>query len=272
LIANARMYAATPRVKAAWNALLSWVLRRAGLDWEIVDYDAPAPLSALWARADLGCAMMCGLPYSRRVPRPLLVAAPVPSPARYRGKPVYWTDIVVRADAPFRTLEDTFGHVVGWTLPDSMSGCVALRAHLLQYCRGSGAKLYREAIGGFVNARQVIEGLAQRRIDVGPIDSYYHDLLRAADPQFAAQVRTVACTARAPIPPLVATAALAPDVLDALRAAFADAGGAAELVVERATLLLAGFVAPQQADYAMFEGVADASRRFPEIWSSKEMP
>src|SRR4051812_13288560 len=120
-IANARMYSATPRVKDAWNRLLRWVLADAGFDWQVIDYAAPAPLNDLWARDDLGLAMMCGLPYSQRSPRPQLVAAPIPSPRRYEGRPVYCTDIVVRAGAPYGALQDTFGGVAGYTLADSMS-------------------------------------------------------------------------------------------------------------------------------------------------------
>ncbi len=84
-VANARMYSATPAVKRAWNEVLGWALREAELPWEIIDYDAPAPLSALWARNDLGCAMMCGLPYSQRSPRPVLIAALVPASGRCAG-------------------------------------------------------------------------------------------------------------------------------------------------------------------------------------------
>ena len=52
-IVNARMYSVTAEAKADWHRVLGWALRRAGLDWEIVDFDAPAPLAQLWARADL---------------------------------------------------------------------------------------------------------------------------------------------------------------------------------------------------------------------------
>ena len=84
-VANARMYSATASVKADWKVLLSWVLARAGLPWEVIDYDAPAPLSLLWSRDNLGLAMMCGLPFAQRMGTPglpTLIAAPIPSPAR----------------------------------------------------------------------------------------------------------------------------------------------------------------------------------------------
>jgi ABC-type phosphate/phosphonate transport system substrate-binding protein len=249
LVANARMYSATPAVKADWKALLAWVLARADLPWGLIDYDAPAPLSVLWARNDLGLAMMCGLPFAQRGERPTLVAAPIPSPARYGGKPVYFTDIVVRADAPFRTLEDTFGGVIGYTLADSMSGGVALRHHLAPYRKPQGPRLYRKAVGELINARGVISALADGRIDAGPLDSYYHDLLKVHDPVFAAQVRTIASTAALPIPPLVATADLPMETLTRVRAALLATASAPELAPLMQRLLLAGFAFPDPATY-----------------------
>ena len=260
MIVNARMYSATPQAKAAWNKLLGWAIRRARLDWEVVDYEAPAPLSELWARDDLGGVMMCGLPYSQRSPRPRLVAAPVPSPARYGGRPIYFTDLAVRANASYRTLEDTFGGVVGFTLEDSMSGYVALRKHLLPYRKKGKSGLYRAAVGGLVNARKVIEALDAGRIDVGPLDSYYHDLIRHTEPDFAAKVRVVATTAPAPIPPLVST------YDGSLREALLAAGTAPELAAERAILLLEGFAVPDEAGYRVFDTYLSEARQYPDLW------
>src|SRR5436305_15345086 len=107
------MYSVTPECKADWHRVLASVLARADLDWPIVEHDAPAPLAVLWARPDLGAALMCGLPFARRAPRPTLVAAPIPAAPRYRGRPVYCTDIVVAAGSPYRSIADTFGGLVG---------------------------------------------------------------------------------------------------------------------------------------------------------------
>jgi len=266
VIVNARMYSATPAAAQAWRELLGRVLERAGLGWEIVEYAAPAPLGALWDRDDLGCAMMCGLPWSRRRPRPTLVGAPVPSPARYGGKPIYFTDIAVRAEAPFERLEDTFGGVVGYTLRDSMSGYVALRAHLLRYRQASGSPLYARAVGGFVNARSVIEALAAGTIDVGPLDSYYHDLLKRGDAELAAKVRTIASTPAAPIPPFVATGMVAKADLARLRGALDAASTAPELAAQRAALLLDRFSVPAESDYDALASVLDAATRYPDAW------
>ncbi|MES2610062.1 MAG: PhnD/SsuA/transferrin family substrate-binding protein [Pseudomonadota bacterium] len=256
-VANARMYSATPQARADWKELLAWVLQHAGLAWPVIDYDPPAALNPFWARDDLGMAMMCGLPFAKR-PRPAqLIAAPVPSPARYEGRAVYFTDIVVRADAPFATLEDTFGHTVGYTLADSMSGGVAFRAHLAPYrARQGERRLFARAVGHLIHARGVIEALQRGDIDVGPLDSYYHDLLRQGDPAFAAQVRTIATTAPCPIPPLVATVPLDGQTLEALRTALGAAIQAPALQVLRARLLLADFAFPPASDYAPLAAMA----------------
>ncbi|MBC7608390.1 MAG: PhnD/SsuA/transferrin family substrate-binding protein [Polaromonas sp.] len=257
-VANARMYSATPSVKADWKQLFAWVLERAGLPWRVIDYDAPAPLSVLWTRNDLGLAMMCGLPFARRGERPTLIAAPVPSPARYAGKPVYFTDIVVRADSPFQTLEDTFGGVIGYTLIDSMSGGVALRCHLEAFQNPQRPRLYRKTVGGFINARHVIEALVAGTIDAGPLDSYYYDLLKRNDPAFAAQVRLVASTAAMPIPPLVATAELSDAELSRLRAALLAVDTVPEVAPLLEHLQLSGFALAEPESFKVLAEMADS--------------
>jgi len=265
MIVNARMYSVAPAAKAAWREVLEWILEHAHLRMEFVDQEPPATLADLWARSDLGCAMMCGLPYSHRKPRPILLAAPVPSPERYANRAVYFTDIAVRADSPFMKIEDTFGHVVGYTLTDSMSGHVALRRHLLPYRKG-GEPLYGKVVGDLVNARGNIQALIDGRIDVGPLDGYVHDLIRHNDPAFAANVRIVAVTEAAPMPPLIATAALDPDAVGRLRKAFAAVGHASELGKVREALLLRRFALPEPSAYDVFHGILEASEQHAGVW------
>lgn len=256
-IANARMYSVTPSVRDDWNALLRVVLARAVLGWEVIDYAAPAPLNALWARDDLGLAMMCGLPFSQRGQQPTLIAAPIPSPARYGGKPVYFTDIVVKADSAFQSLEDTFGGTVGYTLADSMSGGVALRDHLAPYAKArNGQRLYRGAVGNLIHARGVIDALVAGKIDVGPLDSYYFDLLKRNDAAYASQVRVIASTAARQIPPLIATAPLSVDTVERLRKGLTAALNHPSLNGVADRLQLAGFATPDPRDYAVLARIA----------------
>src|SRR5207302_10297244 len=150
MIANARMYAINAPVASAWRALLEWVIARAGVHCEIIDYPPPQPLSALWARHDLACAFMCGYPLARTMPTPVVLAAPVPSPATYRGAPVYWTDFIVRADSPIRQLTDIFGRRFAFTNEESQSGYQAPRALLAPYAGAKGSRLFAATVGPLV--------------------------------------------------------------------------------------------------------------------------
>jgi len=267
MIANARLYAVNAVAAAAWRELLGWVLGRAGVHWDVIDHAAPAPMSALWSRRDLGAALMCGLPFALRDPRPQLIAAPIPTPSRYEGRAQYMTDLAVLADSPFRTIEDTFGSRIGYTVADSQSGYFAVRHYLrrFQRDRGGGA-LYREVTGGLLNARGVIDALAARRIDVGPLDSYSHDLIAHLEPECASRIRVIASTPPTAIPAFVATATLDDALLRKLRQAFADAGTASALEGVRRTLLLRGFAQPAAADYAVLRERHDALSEAPEVW------
>jgi ABC-type phosphate/phosphonate transport system substrate-binding protein len=266
LFANARMYSVSPAVAQAWQRLLTWMLARAALPWSVLDYPAPRPLNELWRRDDLGCALMCGLARAVSFPRAALIVAPVVDEPRYGGAPIYFTDIVVRADSSYGSLEDTFGARVGYTVRDSHSGYVALREYLLPYRVARGASLYADVIGSLVSPRAVVEALVAGRIDVGPLDSYAHDLIRANQPQLAARLRTIATTRPAPIPPFVTTAPLPPDAVQNLQAAFAQANAAPELQPLRDTLRLAKFVVPQPEDYETFHARSAASERYPDAW------
>lgn len=244
-VANARMYAVTSAAKAAWQDLFAWVARAADVPLAYVDHAAPASLEDLWARADLGAAFMCGFPFASARPQRRLLAAPVPAPKRYQGKPTYCTDFVVRADTSFKSLEATFGRRIGWTVSHSQSGYNAVRHHMSQQ---AGAR-YADWIGPLVTPRRVIAAVLDDEIDVGPLDSYVHDLLRRHDPPLAARLRVVASSAMTPIPPLVAAATIDDAAVGRLRDALLTCHLAPEIAPARDALLLARFVAIAPADY-----------------------
>ena len=246
LVANARMYSVTPAAAEAWRAVIGWAAREADVPVEFVEHAPPKLLSDLWARDDLGVVQMCGLPASLRRPSPTVLAAPQPSLPRYQGKSIYMSDIAVRADAPFRTLEDTFGGVAGYTLKDSQSGYFAWRTLLLT--KYPNAK-YRQIVGGLLNPRGVVQALVSRKIDVGPLDGYVFDLLRAGDPQFASQVRVIAVTDPTPMPPLVSTAFLKETQVEKLRHAFLRVHEERSLDTSRKAILVERFVVPDLSVY-----------------------
>ena len=251
LVANARMYAVTPGVREAWQTLFDWVARTSIVPLEYIDHAAPAPLETLWAREDLGATFMCGFPLASAARKPGLIAAPVPSPSRYGGLPQYCTDFIVRADRPFARLSDTFGGRIGWTAGHSQSGYNAVRYHLLHYGQEQNAPLFAQWVGPLITPRRVIEHVIEGKIDVGPLDSYVHDLLKHHDPETATRLRTVESTAMTPIPALVASPAVADDIVERLRGALMSGAIQTELAATFEALMITRFAPVNPADYTV---------------------
>ncbi|MCC8953279.1 PhnD/SsuA/transferrin family substrate-binding protein [Bradyrhizobium sp. Pear77] len=250
-VANARMYSVNPAATAAWKELFGWLAHEAGVELDVIAHAFPLPLSDLWSRDDLACAFMCGYPFMLAARRPLPVMAPVPAGAPVRGRAVYATRLVARADSSFDTIEDTFGGRIGYTVADSHSGYNALRHHLLPYYRQRGARLYRESVGPLTTPRRVLDALQAGDIDVGPLDSYALDLMLRHEADLGSKIRIIATTDPAPVPFLVAAMGCPNVVVDRLRTtlgAFAEAPGCADL---RDRLCLGGFAPVETNDYQL---------------------
>lgn len=259
MIANARMYSINAATARAWRTLLEWVLACAGADAEVIDFPAPQPLSELWARADLACAFMCGYPYALATPRPVLLAAPVPAMEGCGGEPIYWTDIVVRADSPVRGLADLIGRRFAWTAPDSQSGFQAPRCLLAPLAREHGGRLFAATLGPLVTPRRVVDAVVAGDADAGPLDSYVHALLQAGEPALAAQLRVIATTEPTPIPPLIAATGIPAVLASRLTEALLAVDRAEGLAPVLATLRLERFArVPPERYNALLTRARDA--------------
>jgi ABC-type phosphate/phosphonate transport system substrate-binding protein len=251
MIANARMYAVGTQSAELWRALLSAVTAQGGLNVEVIEHAPPAAIDDLWRRTDMAAVFMCGLPYSRADPKPTLIAAPVPSPAEFAGRPEYWSELVVRGDSRFYDLESTLGGTLCLTAPNSQSGYAAALQHLMAFDvarsskAGARSPLYREIAAPAITPLGAVTAVVAGTADVAPIDAYAYRLLQKHRGDLTSKLRTVARTARTPIPPLVASI----EGATALRAAFTAAHRDPALKILMAGLELSHFVTPDPRDY-----------------------
>lgn len=253
---NARMYAVTPQAEAAWRELIERVLALAGLDrdaehgFDYLSYPAPQPLEPLWRRPDLGCAQMCGYPIALGLADVTPIAAPIPAADWAEGRAVYRSDLIVRADAPWQRLEETFDGRFGWTVAHSHSGFNAPRHHLLRHRTPERPRVYREVVGNLVTARRVLDAVVDGTIDVGPLDAYWHMLIRDTLPELTARVRVLTATDVAPMPAFVAGPNVPADIIARLGDGFARANGRDWFAPLGAALRITGFEAMSRASYA----------------------
>jgi ABC-type phosphate/phosphonate transport system substrate-binding protein len=261
MIANARMYAVSRQAADLWRALLGALIERAGLAIALIEHAEPQPIAALWARTDQAAVFMCGLPFSRAEPRPFLMAAPMPSPAEFGGEARYWSNLVVRADTPWHTTEDTFGRRIAFTTPDSQSGYAAALSHFMRV--GDRRPLFSEIIAPQITPLGAVAAVLAGTADVAPIDSYAYCLLTQYRPELTSRLRVVGKTEAMPIPPLVASAAVASHgELRTLERAFQDADRHADTRSLMEQLSLHRFVQPAAASYDVLRRDFEAARRY----------
>jgi ABC-type phosphate/phosphonate transport system substrate-binding protein len=250
LVVNARMYSVAPGAAAAWRALFGWLADATGRRLDIVDHLAPAPLEALWVRDDLAAVFMCGWPFAREGGTRPIVAAPVPLTSP-RGQALYRSHFIVRADSAFRTLADTFGGRLAYTVDSSHSGYNAPRYHLLAYRSHARPTLYGATVGPLITPRRVVDAILAGEADVGPLDSYAYDLLCRHDPALMAGIRVVDSTEWVPMPLLVGSlggdVGVARELGMVLQCAAKDPLARPIL----ANLALAGFARPDAGDYSV---------------------
>jgi ABC-type phosphate/phosphonate transport system substrate-binding protein len=250
-IANARMYAVTPAVEALWRDLFTHVFADAEVAFDYLPYPAPQPLEHLWARGDLGCVFMCGYPIALDLAAVVPIAAPIPALDWAAGRPVYRSDLIVRADSPYHRLEDTFGTTTGWTVAHSHSGMNAWRHHLLRYRSPARPTLYHHSIGDLVTARRILDAVRDGTITIGPLDAYWHALIRRHAPDLTQDIRVLDATDVAPIPALVASPALPPATHARLAGAFAAAASRPWFAGLAEPLQLAGFAPVTKTEFSV---------------------
>lgn len=257
LVANARMYTVNAAVDTLWREVLAWIGMRADVALDVIEHAPPAPLRELWERHDIGTVAMCGYPLAswRGPSRPIPLAAPAPT--ALGGRAVYWTDIIVRADSRFRRDDDLAATRFGWTTEDSQSGYQAPRRHFATRALERGGSYFASTVGALVTPRRVVQAVIDGTIDAGPLDAYWHALLRRHEPQTAQALRVVATTVPTPIPCFVAASTTPAPVRERLSQAFVDVTSAPELQPALLALELAGF---ERVDASTYDVLIAQSR------------
>ncbi len=212
------------------------------IDWQERDRQLDA------GRIDLG--WICGWPYVRKMrrqpPTLELLVAPVPAGERYGGRPIYFSDVVVRRDSPYQTFADLRGATWGYNEPGSQSGYNVARYHLA--LRGLTWEFFGRVVrtGAHQNS---LRALLAGQLQASAIDSTVLETEFKRQPALRDQVRLIDVMGPSPVPPWVAQTRLPADLRATLRGALLDmhhnpAGQAALAVGD-----LARFAAVTDADY-----------------------
>ena len=177
-----------PNILPVYEAVAEEVGRRLGIETELVvetDYEA-------CAEDKNEVCFVCSLPYvefERRGIAPAVpVAAPVLDGERYGGRPIYFSDVIVHRDSPFRSFLDLRGRSWAYNEPLSHSGYGITRYHLVEL--GETRGFFGEVIeAGF--HEESIRLVAAGEVDGSAIDSQVLAVALRDDPSLARSLRVI---------------------------------------------------------------------------------
>lgn len=166
-------------------------------------------------------AFICGLPYvqlRRLRPAPVeLLAAPVLAESRYGGRPVYYSDVIVRSDAPWRSFADLRGTRWAYNDPDSHSGYNVTRYRLVQLGETRGF-FDRVVQAGW--HQQAIRMVSCGDVDASAIDSQVLAIELRDQPELRQQLKVIDTLGPSSIQPVVVAAGAPPSLKRDLQAAL----------------------------------------------------
>lgn len=168
-------------------------------------------------------AWLCGLPYVWKADRPRsnveLLAAAVMEGRRYMNRPVYFSDVVVRSDSPFKTFADLRGARWAYNEPNSHSGYNVVRYHLATLGELHG--YFGEVIES--GAHQIsLEMILAGQIDASAIDSTVLETELSRRSDLLEEIRVVDALGPSPIPPWVISRDLPGPTKDSVRRLFLE--------------------------------------------------
>jgi len=243
-----------PSVRPVYEFVARAVGERLGVETELVDGTSCDRFAS--GEGDVG--FICGLPYvelATGAPFELL-AAPVLSGARYGGRPVYFSDVIVHADSDIHSFEELRGRVWSFNEPHSHSGYSVTRAHLARI--GEPRAFFKLVVEAGFHQRS-IELVRDRVVDGSAIDSQVLEIAMRDDPSLAEELRVVETLGPSTIQPVVASTGLPAPLRRDLRGILLDLGHTPEERDALALGLVAGFEAVEDADYDDIRAmVADA--------------
>jgi len=206
----------SPRLGIFYRAVADHLARELGLDVEFAIGGSCANFDA--ERDDV--SFLCGLPYVDLRDAGVAIepiAAPVLSGNRFGGRPVYFSDVIVRTDSPFRSFADLRGRSWAFNEVPSQSGYGVTRARLAEL--GETAGYFGRVVESGAHHRS-IRMVADGSVDASAIDCQVLAVELRDHPELGDRLRVIDSLGPSTIQPVVAAerlpAGLRHDVAESL--------------------------------------------------------
>ena len=190
-----------PNLLPVYQSIAAAVGTRLGIETRLVTGTRLSQLTT----GEVDVAFLCGLPYVRMAEQLDPLAAPVVAEDRYSSRPVYFSDVIVRRESPFKTFTDLRGASWSFNDPDSHSGYLVTLTRLLELGQ-TDAFFGRVIDAGWHQVS--IELVASGQVDASAVDSHVLAVELHHRPDLANRLRVVDSFGPSPIQPVVARRSL----------------------------------------------------------------
>ena len=203
-------------------------------------------------RADLAFVCAPSYPALKEAGSPvaLLPAAPVFDDPRAEGRPVYYSDVVVRSGRAAARFEDLAGSVWAYNDRRSRSGWLNMLARLAEIGHAGGPDAFFTGLVPAGSHLRSLELVAGGSADAAAIDSNTLRLVRRREPEEIACLRVLESWGPMPIQPVLAGTALPEPLRERIAGALLRLGESPAARERLAEFGLRGFALVEETAYA----------------------
>lgn len=247
-----------PSLLSVYEAVTEHVGRRLGIATELVvetSYES-------CENDENEVCFVCSLPYVLFERRGLDLAVPVAAPVledpRYEGRPIYYSDVIVGRDGPFRSFGDLRGRSWAYNEPMSHSGYGITRYHLVTLGETDG--FFGEVVeAGF--HEEAIRMVARGEVDGSAIDSHVLAIELRDHPALAERLRVVGSLGPSTIQPIAVSKRVPEDLREVIRGVLVTMHGDSDMRSTLGTGLIERFVPVDESSYDDIRMMLDACER-----------
>lgn len=205
---------------------------------------------------------LCGLAYvvlNRSRPRPLeAIAAPVLHGDRYQGRPIYFSDVIVRRGADYSSFKGLRGCTWAYNEPLSQSGYGIVREKLRQL--GETFGFFGQVVQSGWHQRS-IRMVADGQVDASAIDSHVLAAAFRDHPALADELQVIDVLGPSTAQPLAISTSLPQGLQRDLQAVIMGIRESAEGRDHLERGLAAGFAPMRDESYDDIRGMVEAAER-----------
>jgi phosphonate transport system substrate-binding protein len=227
-----------------YQRLQGYIGKKLGRPVQLVDRENYAEMNGLLESGRVDAAFVCAGPYVEGKTKFNLELLAMPL---VKGKPIYYSYIVVHKDSPINSFKELRGKVFAFTDPQSNSGKL-VPTYMLAKMNETPESFFSRV--EFTNGHdKSIMAVAEKIVDGAAVDSLIWEYLAIKKPELTGQTKIIVKSDAYGIPPMVVRHGLDPEIKKSLKEVMMSASSDPEGQEILKGMMIDRFVAGDDKNY-----------------------